>query len=277
MHMRSKCLLNCGLILLALHGLTKPAVAQQVPAAAINALPPQARRAFYQTAFEQRAAQLYTKLNLGAIGVALPVFRQALVGYYNLRSEDRSGRPVLTLIDFTKTSGQKRLWVINIAQAKVLFNTLVAHGKGTGENVAMAFSNKGGSEMSSLGFYRTAPTTYSGKHGLSLKLFGLDPGFNTNAASRSVVVHGAEYVCDDFIKKHGRLGRSQGCPALPVAETAAIVKAIQGGSILYLHGPAGAGYQSQWLDMDRAVLAFAQQEGLASVKAMQPRLNKPRG
>ena len=102
--------------------------------------------------------------------------------------------------------------------------------------------------MSSLGFYRTALTTYTGKHGLSLKLLGLDPGFNTNAESRAVVIHGAEYVCEDFVRAHGRLGRSQGCPALPVAETTAIVKAIKGGSIMYLHGPAGAGYRSQWLN-----------------------------
>ena len=110
--------------------------------------------------------------------------------------------------------------------------------------------------MSSLGFYKTAPTTYQGKHGLSLKLHGLDPGFNTNAESRSVVIHGAEYVCEDFVKAHGRLGRSQGCPALPVAETAAIVRAIKGGSLLYLHGPARAGYRSRWLDADAAAASF---------------------
>lgn len=78
---------------------------------------------------------------------------------------------------------------------------------------------------------------------------GLDPGFNTNAESRAVVVHGADYVCQDFVRAHGRLGRSQGCPALPVAETTAIIQAIRGGSVLYLHGPAGAGYHSQWLNV----------------------------
>ena len=115
--------------------------------------------------------------------------------------------------------------------------------------------------MSSLGFYRTAPTTYVGKHGLPLKIAGMDPDFNSNAESRAVVVHGAEYVCDDFVKAHGRLGRSQGCPVLPVAETEAIVRAIQGGAVLYLHGPAGAGYRSQWLNVDTAASAFASQHG----------------
>lgn len=237
-----------------------PLAAQSLPSA-VAALPPTARRAYYQAAFEQRAAQLYTKMSLGAAGLPLGVFRQALVGYYNLRPTGgrTSSPPVLTLIDFSRPSKQKRLWVINVEQAKVLFHTLVAHGKASGADVPLAFSNKNGSEMSSLGFYRTAPTTYTGKHGLSLRLIGLDPGFNTNAERRAVVVHGAEYVCQDFVKAHGRLGRSQGCPALPVAETAAIVRAIKGGSVLYLHGPQDAGYRSRWLNMDTALTAFAGQ------------------
>ena len=231
--------------------------AQQGPAVAM--LPVAARRAYYQTAFEQKAAQLYAKLGLGALGLPLSVFREGLVGYYNLRSSGHRAAtpPVLTLIDFSKPSQEKRLWVMNIEKGKVLFHTLVAHGKASGADVPMTFSNRDGSEMSSLGFYRTAPTTYLGKHGLSLKIVGLDPGFNTNAESRAVVVHGAEYVCEDFVKAHGRLGRSQGCPALPVAETAAIVRTIQGGSVLYLHGPAGAGYRSRWLNLDTAIDAYA--------------------
>lgn len=245
--------------LLAQLAVVNPAAAQTVPTAALAAMPESARRAYYHTAFEVQAAQLYAKLGLGEEGLPLTVFREGLVGYYNLRpAGQRAGSPpVLTLIDFNRPSQQKRLWVINVDQGKVLFHTLVAHGKASGADVPVAFSNRGGSEMSSLGFYRTAPATYTGKHGLSLKITGLDPGFNTNAATRAVVVHGAEYVCEDFVKAHGRLGRSQGCPALPVAETAAIVKAIRGGSVLYLHGPAGAGYRSQWLNLDTAAAAFA--------------------
>jgi hypothetical protein len=233
--------------------------AQEGPVGALAKLPAQARRAYFQTAFEQKAAQLYTRLGLNVSGLPLAVFREGLVGYYNLRaaSHRASVPPVLTLIDFSRPSQQKRLWVINVEKAKVLYHTLVAHGKASGADVPMAFSNQDGSEMSSLGFYRTAPTTYVGKHGLSLKIKGMDPGFNTNAESRAVVVHGADYVCEDFVRAHGRLGRSQGCPALPVAQTPAIVKAIQGGSVLYLHGPAGAGYRSKWLNLDGAVAAFA--------------------
>lgn len=240
-------------------------VAAQSPKAVVGALPVPARRAYYQVAFMHQAVVMYAKMGLGATGLSLPVFREGLVGYYNLRSSGKyaAAPPVLTLIDFSQSSQQKRLWVINIEKCKVLFHTLVAHGKASGEDQPLAFSNKDGSEMSSLGFYRTAPTTYVGKHGLSLKIAGMDPGFNSNAESRAVVMHGAEYVCDDFVRAHGRLGRSQGCPALPVAETVAIVKAIRGGSVLYLHGPAAAGYRSQWLNVDTAASAFASQQGSA--------------
>ena len=220
---------------------------------------PAARQAYWQLVFEQQAVVLYAKLGLSTSGLPLRVFREGLVGYYNLRGAGHRATPspVLTLIDFSQSSQQKRLWVIDVEKSKVLFHTLVAHGKASGADVPLAFSNRGGSEMSSLGFYRTAPTTYQGKHGLSLKIRGLDPGFNTNAETRAVVVHGADYVCEDFVRAHGRLGRSQGCPALPVGETAAIVRAIQGGSVLYLHGPAGSGYRSRWLNVAGAVAAFA--------------------
>ena len=253
--MRSK-ILFASLLLTSLVS-TQRVTAQQEPT--VKALPAAAQRAYYQTAFERRTAELYAKLGLGPAGLPLTVFREGLVGYYNLRPAggQNTSPPVLTLIDFNQPSQQKRLWVINVEEAKVLFHTLVAHGKASGADVPMAFSNKDGSEMSSLGFYRTAPTTYTGKHGLSLKIKGLDPGFNSNAESRAVVVHGADYVCEDFVRAHGRLGRSQGCPALPVAVTTAIVKAIKGGSVLYLHGPAGAGYRSQWLNLETAVAAFA--------------------
>ena len=238
-------------------------VAAQSQKAAVGALPVPARRAYYQLAFVQQAVAMYVKMALGTSGLSLSVFRKGLAGYYNLRSSGNYAAvpPVLTLIDFSQPSQQKRLWVINVEKCKVLFHTLVAHGKASGENQPLAFSSKDGSEMSSLGFYRTVPTTYVGKHGLPLKIAGMDPDFNSNAESRAVVVHGAEYVCDDFVKAHGRLGRSQGCPVLPVAETDAIVRAIQGGAVLYLHGPAGAGYRSQWLNVDTAASAFASQHG----------------
>ncbi|MCI1187643.1 murein L,D-transpeptidase catalytic domain family protein [Hymenobacter sp. DH14] len=232
------------------------ATAQNIPAAALAKLPESARRAFNQSVFDQRAAALFARL--GADDLPFSLLREGLVGFYNVRAAGRAaGRPVLTLVDFSRSSQHKRLWVIDVAAGRVLFHTLVAHGKASGGDLPVAFSNQEGSEMSSLGFYRTAPATYVGKHGLSLKLHGLDPGFNTNAESRAVVVHGADYVCEEFVRAHGRLGRSQGCPALPAGQAAAIVQAIKGGSVLYLHGPAQAGYHSRWLDVDGAVASLA--------------------
>ena len=236
------------------------ATAQTVPAPALAKLPESARRAFNQTTFEQKAATLFAKL--GTVGLPYSVFREGLLGYCNVRAAGKAvGRPVLTLVDFSRSSQQKRLWVIDVAAGRVLFHTLVAHGKASGGDLPVAFSNQEGSEMSSLGFYRTAPATYVGKHGQSLKLQGLDPGFNTNAESRAVVVHGADYVCEEFVRAHGRLGRSQGCPALPAGQAEAIVQAIKGGSVLYLHGPAQAGYHSRWLDVDGAVASLGPVEG----------------
>jgi hypothetical protein len=262
--------LGCLLLITALLGLVAGTADAQTPQARAAAqLPPQARKALYMASFEQHAASLYARAGLGNMGLSLPVFREGLIGYYNLRAASK-GRakadlaPVLTLIDFAQRSNQKRLWVINLSEGKVLFHTLVAHGRGTGDVEPVAFSNFGGSNQSSLGFYRTAAGTYEGKHGTSLKIYGLDPGFNTNAENRAVVVHGAEYVCEDFIKQHGHLGRSQGCPALPVAQTKAIIQAIKGNSVMYLHGPAAAGYRSKWLNVDTAVEVFAQTQRLAT-------------
>lgn len=252
------------------------------PAPATAQLPAPARKALYQASFEQHAAQLYVRAGLGEAGLTLPVFREGLVGYYNLQAARATSKgkgrhkhqargrsplaPVLTLIDFARPSNQKRLWVINLAEGRLLFHTLVAHGRGTGDIEPVAFSNLDGSNQSSLGFYRTAADTYEGKHGTSLKIKGLDPGFNTNAEDRAVVVHGADYVCADYIKQHGHLGRSEGCPALPVAQTKAIIQAIKGHSVLYLHGPAAAGFHSHWLDLDSAVEVFAQTQRLAVLR-----------
>ncbi|GAA4023167.1 hypothetical protein GCM10022409_03740 [Hymenobacter glaciei] len=231
------------------------AEAQTLPAATAAKLPASTRRMLNQAAFEQKAATLFARL--GATGLSYNLFRDGLLGYYNVRAASKAtSRPVLTLVDFSRPSQQKRLWVIDVAAGRVLFHTLVAHGKASGGDLPVAFSNQEGSEKSSLGFYRTAPATYVGKHGLSLKLHGLDPGFNTNAESRAVVVHGADYVCEEFVRAHGRLGRSQGCPALPAGQAAAIVQAIKGGSVLYLHGPTQAGYHSRWLDVDGAVASM---------------------
>ncbi|RTQ46043.1 murein L,D-transpeptidase catalytic domain family protein [Hymenobacter gummosus] len=211
-------------------------------------------------AFEQYLLRTYAGARLASTGLSLPVLRNALIGYYNLRSRGLARRPVLTVIDFSRSSRQNRLWVIDLSRTRLLYHTLVAHGKNTGEEFARTFSNRPGSEMSSLGFYLTGDT-YQGKHGLSLKLQGLDARYNSHAAERAVVVHGADYVGQDFIRQTGRLGRSQGCPALPPAESAGIIKTIKEGSVLYVQGPQSVAYSSDWLNLDGALPAFMRSAG----------------
>ena len=238
------------------------------PVADSRALPPtkptfDSRKALYTAAFEQHVVSSYLKAKLVNYGVPANVYREALMGYYALsqRGQVVPSQHTLTIIDFGRPSRQKRLWVIDLKKQAVLFHTLVAHGKNTGADLAQNFSNQEGSEKSSLGFFVTGQT-YQGKHGLSLKIHGQDPGYNTNAASRSVVVHGADYVSEDFVRQHGRLGRSQGCPALPVNQSSAVIRAIKGGSVLFAHGPEDVRYHSNWLQLDPALMAFAQQQGL---------------
>jgi hypothetical protein len=141
---------------------------------------------------------------------------------------------ILTIIDFNLPSTQKRMWVIDTETGDVLFHNLVAHGQNSGSLFAEHFSNIPGSYTSSKGFYKTGGT-YHGKHGLSLLLDGLEEGINDRARERAIVIHSANYVSESFIKQHGRLGRSHGCPALPNELNAEIINAIKGGSCLYIH------------------------------------------
>lgn len=223
----------------------------------------EARRAMYLAAFEQHTLHTYALAGLPATGLPIEVYREALLGFYQLQQQGmaNAAKQTLTIVDFNRSSKLKRLWVIDLRKSQILHHTLVAHGKNTGEEFAQAFSNRLGSEMSSLGFYVTTHT-YTGKHGLSLRLRGVDPTYNTNADSRAVVVHGAEYVCEEFVRQHGRLGRSQGCPALPMKESSNIIKTIKDGSVLYIHAPEGVAYESNWIKLDPALLAFAQVKGL---------------
>ena len=142
----------------------------------------------------------------------------------------------ITLIDFSKSSNEKRLWVIDMDTNVILFQTLVAHGRNTGEEFANAFSNQPESYQSSLGFYTTGEV-YNGKHGLSLKLDGLEKGVNDKARDRAVVIHGASYVSDTFIKQNKRLGRSLGCPAIPVEMNDKIINVIKDKSCLFIYHP----------------------------------------
>jgi hypothetical protein len=122
---------------------------------------------------------------------------------------------VLTVIDYTRPSNEPRLWVLDVTNRRLLHHELVAHGRGSGELYATRFSNEPGSKASSLGLFVTAEV-YDGAHGRSLRLQGVEPGINDQAFDRAIVMHGADYVSLDFAARQGRLGRSLGCPALPI-------------------------------------------------------------
>ncbi|MCE1202625.1 MAG: murein L,D-transpeptidase catalytic domain family protein [Bacteroidia bacterium] len=149
---------------------------------------------------------------------------------------DLASHQLVTLIDFSRPSTEKRLWTFDPKTGALLFNSLVAHGQGTGENMAVSFSNQPNSHQSSLGFFLT-DTPYKGKHGLSLRLIGLEPGINNNALDRAIVVHGADYVSEQFVRQYGRLGRSHGCPALPTEMVEPFVKATAKGTLIFIYHP----------------------------------------
>ncbi len=164
-------------------------------------------------------------------------FIYALSGYYKLKEAGKVDKQrYLTIVDFSKPSDMERFFVLDLQNMKLTYKSLVAHGKNSGEVYAENFSNEEESFKSSLGFYLTAET-YQGKNGFSLKLDGMENGYNSNARDRGVVIHAAEYVSQEYINSNGRLGRSQGCPALPVALNEKIIQAIKGGTVLFVYSP----------------------------------------
>ncbi len=180
---------------------------------------------------------LYDELLLSNIGLKRIVFDKAISGWTLLNKNKqllRSG--LLTIIDFSQSSNAKRLYIIDVEKAIVVFNTYVAHGRNSGNEYAVSFANKLNSFKSSLGFYSTAET-YIGNHGLSMRLKGLEKGINDGAEGRGIVMHGASYVSASFIKNCGRLGRSQGCPAVPEELCQPIINYIKEGSCVYMYYP----------------------------------------
>ncbi|HSK11880.1 MAG TPA: murein L,D-transpeptidase catalytic domain family protein [Phnomibacter sp.] len=164
------------------------------------------------------------------------VYQMALRGYQKLSRSKKLTRELLTIVDFSKPSTEKRLFVIDVAQQKVLIHTLVAHGQNSGENMATRFSNNDASHQSSLGFFITG-NTYTGSNGYSMKLRGMEPGFNDRAEQRAIVMHGAPYVNTSIINNIGRLGRSWGCPAVSQQEHKEIIDLIKGGTCLFIYAP----------------------------------------
>jgi hypothetical protein len=179
---------------------------------------------------------IYSTLHLKEMGLNNEAWATAIKGWQKLQQRGEINKGIISICDFTQSANSKRLYVIDLVNGTLLFNTFVAHGKNTGEEFAHHFSNKPESLESSLGFYVTRDA-YFGKHGLGLRLIGQEPGFNDKAEERAIVMHGAQYVCDKFIEQFGKLGRSWGCPAVPFELHEQIINTIKGGSCLFIYYP----------------------------------------
>lgn len=181
---------------------------------------------------------VYDSLQLELKGLSRQAFEYAKKGFEKLVAEGKlANASVLSIIDFSLPSHQKRLFVIDLFQYKILFNTLVSHGRNSGREWATSFSNQNSSYKSSPGFYITRET-YEGKNGYSLKLAGMENGINDNAFERGIVVHGADYVSESLANAQGYIGRSQGCPAVPVPVARPVINTIKNGTCLFIYHPS---------------------------------------
>lgn len=175
------------------------------------------------------------------------VLRMALNAYVSAQHQGvHVSKPILTVIDYSLGAAEKRMWVVDLAKNSILFNTLVAHGSGSGGYYATEFSDRPGSLQSSLGLFLTK-NTYFGHRGISLQIAGLDPGLNSNALSRRIVIHGAWYVSEQLIKSQGTVGRSWGCPAVEENMAEPIIDTIKDGTLVFAYYPSSDLYHSRFL------------------------------
>ncbi|MBS1597136.1 MAG: murein L,D-transpeptidase catalytic domain family protein [Bacteroidetes bacterium] len=189
-------------------------------------------------AYKEEVSCLYQQANLDSLGLNKDAFEYAYRGYIYLASHHLvTKNNIISIVDFSQSSRNRRLYVIDIEQRKVLINTFVAHGRASGSEFAHYFSNNQRSHKSSLGFYVTEHTYY-GDHGLALRIQGLEKGFNNRACKRNIVVHGSKYVGEDFIRYNRFNGRSFGCPAVPSDEAEDIIETIKDGTCLFVYFPA---------------------------------------
>lgn len=178
----------------------------------------------------------YDSLKLSSFGLSKQVFEYAMRGFDYLKEKGRiANQNIITIADLSRSSCKKRLFVIDLENYRVLFNTYVAHGMNSGQEFAKYFSNVPESNKSSLGFYETS-STYQGKNGYSMHLKGLEKGINDKAYDRDIVMHGAPYVSENLIQAQGFLGRSQGCPAVPEKQHKQIIDKIKNGTCLFIFG-----------------------------------------
>jgi hypothetical protein len=179
---------------------------------------------------------IYDSLKLNILGLSQKAYDYAIDGLEKLKKAGKiTNDKLISIVDFTKSSAQKRLFIIDLEKHQLLFNTYVAHGQNSGAEYARNFSNAPESFQSSLGFYETSET-YNGKHGYSLHLNGLERGVNDKADERAIVIHGAQYVSEGYIQAKGYIGRSWGCPAIPEKLVKPIIDKIKEGTCLFIYG-----------------------------------------
>jgi len=204
---------------------------------AVHGKPATANIRSFSYADSSRLNMLYNSLQLDSMGLSFEAFHKGISGFLNLvLSGEVHNTGVLSIIDFSKPSTQKRLFVLDMYNETLMFNSLVAHGRNSGKLLATRFSNRPNSFMSSLGFYLTGEP-FIGQHGYSLRLEGKEKGWNDNALHRSIIMHPADYVSEDHIRQWGFLGRSEGCPAIPEELDKSIIDIIRGGSCLFIYSP----------------------------------------
>lgn len=181
---------------------------------------------------------VYENLELASLGLSRKAYELALAGYERLKSGGQVTQDhILSVVDFSLPSNQKRLFVIDLLKGELLFHTFVSHGKNSGKLIAKKFSNKASSFQSSIGFYTTGEP-YQGKHGLSLRLIGEEKGINDKALQRGIVIHGADYAEEEVAARQGYLGRSLGCPAVPQSVHRALISTIQNGTVFFIYAPS---------------------------------------
>ena len=191
---------------------------------------------YFDTSKPTKADILFDSLDLGKLGLGRRAYDYAMLGYNVLKAKGKlSNDRILSIADMSLPSGKKRFFVIDVKNYKLLFVTYVAHGRNTGLDKSLYFSNEPESNKTSVGFYTTL-ATYSGKHGYSMRLQGQEIGFNSNALERDIVVHSANYVNESVVRSQGYVGRSLGCPALAPNIYKPIIDKIKNGTCLFVYG-----------------------------------------
>lgn len=196
----------------------------------LAAVPPVKSKLLFTANSQSDTRALFESCSLNGL-LSFDVFAKSLEGFKRYNPQ----KSVIAICDFTKPSSKERFFVIDLNSKKLLYHSLVAHGKNSGELMATSFSNQPGSLKSSLGFYKVGSPIQSPKHGLALTLYGLEKSTNDNALKREIIIHGAEYVSEQFVQQYGRLGRSFGCPAIPFSLMKDVADTLKNGALLYIY------------------------------------------